>query len=110
MKSVIDQIRGHRSIRAYSDQPISSEQLDAILYRSATGPEFQFLQAVSIIRITDKVLREQIMHFWPQNSLILLLRLNFCFSVLISIVMYKLYRKQKQALWNSYSSALLMPP
>ena len=70
MKSVIDQIRGHRSIRAYSEQPISSEQLDAILAAAQQAPSSSFLQAVSIIRITDKVLREQIMHLAAEQPYI----------------------------------------
>ena len=70
MKSIIDQIKGHRSIRAYTEQPISSEQLDAILAAAQQAPSSSFLQAVSVIRITDKALREQIMLLAAEQSYI----------------------------------------
>ena len=51
----------HRSIRAYTGQSITTEQLDAILAAAQQAPSSSFLQAVTIIRITDKALREKIM-------------------------------------------------
>lgn len=70
MKSVAELIKGHRSIRAYTEQPISAEHLDTILAAAQQAPSSSFLQAVTIIRITDKVLREQIMHLAAEQPYI----------------------------------------
>lgn len=61
MNTTITQIKAHKSIRAYTDQPITAEQLDEILAAAQQAPSSSFLQAASIIRITDKALRAQIM-------------------------------------------------
>jgi nitroreductase len=61
MNTTITQIKAHKSIRAYTDQPIKSEILDEILAAAQQAPSSSFLQAASVIRITDKTLRVQIM-------------------------------------------------
>ena len=61
MNTTITQIKAHKSIRAYTDQPITAEQIDEILAAAQQAPSSSFLQAASIIRITDKALRAQIM-------------------------------------------------
>jgi nitroreductase len=61
MNTTITQIKAHKSIRAYTDQPIKSEILDEILAAAQQAPSSSFLQAASVIRITDKALRVQIM-------------------------------------------------
>lgn len=49
----------HRSIRHFTDEPISEAQREAII-NSPCDVQFQFLQCSSIIRITDKALREEL--------------------------------------------------
>jgi len=70
MNTMITQIKAHKSIRAYTDQPITAEQLDDILAAAQQAPSSSFLQAVSIIRITDKALRAQIMQLSAQQAYI----------------------------------------
>ena len=70
MNTTITQIKAHKSIRAYTDQPITAEQLDEILAAAQQAPSSSFLQAVSIIRITDKVLRTQIMQLSAEQPYI----------------------------------------
>jgi nitroreductase len=70
MNTTITQIKAHKSIRAYTDQPIMAEQLDEILAAAQQAPSSSFLQAVSIIRITDKVLRTQIMQLSAEQPYI----------------------------------------
>ena len=70
MNTTITQIKAHKSIRAYIDQPITAEQLDEVLAAAQQAPSSSFLQAVSIIRITDKVLRTQIMQLSAEQPYI----------------------------------------
>ncbi|WP_024871058.1 oxygen-insensitive NADPH nitroreductase [Tolumonas lignilytica] len=70
MNETIKLMRAHRSIRAYTGEPISSEQLDIILAAAQQAPSSSFLQAVSIIRITDKQIRQQIMHLAAEQPYI----------------------------------------
>ena len=70
MNTTIAKIKAHKSIRAYTDQPITAEQLDEILAAAQQAPSSSFLQAVSIIRITDKVLRTQIMQLSAEQPYI----------------------------------------
>ena len=70
MNTTITQIKAHKSIRAYTDQPITAEQLDEILAAAQQAPSSSFLQAASIIRITDKVLRAQIMQLSAEQAYI----------------------------------------
>ncbi|MDP5254936.1 MULTISPECIES: oxygen-insensitive NADPH nitroreductase [unclassified Vibrio] len=53
MNSVIKTILGHRSIRQFSDQGISSEQLQSIIDCGIAASTSSLLQAVSIIRVTE---------------------------------------------------------
>ncbi|WP_320150773.1 oxygen-insensitive NADPH nitroreductase [uncultured Tolumonas sp.] len=70
MNTTITQIKAHKSIRAYTDQPITAEQLDEILAAAQQAPSSSFLQAASIIRITDKTLRAQIMQLSAEQAYI----------------------------------------
>lgn len=53
MNSVIETILNHRSIRSFTDQPISREQLDMIIASGIAASSSSLLQVVSIIRVTD---------------------------------------------------------
>ncbi|SUX61642.1 oxygen-insensitive NADPH nitroreductase [Citrobacter amalonaticus] len=58
MTPTINLLRRHRSIRHYTDQPITPEQREAILAAAQATSSSSFLQCTSIIRITDPVLRD----------------------------------------------------
>lgn len=60
MTPTIELLRTHRSIRAFTDQPISDEQREAIIAAAQSASTSSFLQCSSIIRVTDKALREQL--------------------------------------------------
>ena len=60
MTPTIALLRGHRSIRHFTDQPISEEQREAIIASARSASSSSFLQCSTIIRITDKALREQL--------------------------------------------------
>ena len=50
----------HRSIRKFTDQPISKEMLEAVIQAGQMASTSSFMQAVSVIRVTDPALRAQI--------------------------------------------------
>lgn len=57
-KPTLDTILGHRSIRRFSDQPISTEVLNTILEAGRAASSSSFMQTVHIIRVTDPSIRE----------------------------------------------------
>lgn len=61
MTPTIDLLCSHRSIRAFTDQAISTEQREAIIAAAQSASTSSFLQCSSIIRITDPALRQQLM-------------------------------------------------
>ncbi len=60
MTPTIELICGHRSIRHFTDEPISDAQCEAIINSARATSSSSFLQCSSIIRITDKALREEL--------------------------------------------------
>ncbi len=60
MNLVIETIKGHRSIRAFKDEPISGEQLSAIIESGISASSSSLLQVVSVIRVTDKEKRQRL--------------------------------------------------
>ena len=58
MNSTIETILGHRSIRQYTNQPIEKAQLDVIIQAGLAASSSSLLQAVSIVRVTDKEKRK----------------------------------------------------
>ncbi|HKN05196.1 MAG TPA: oxygen-insensitive NADPH nitroreductase [Buttiauxella sp.] len=60
MTPTIDLLCSHRSIRRFTDEPITDEQRAAIVASAQAASSSSFLQCSSIIRITDKSLREQL--------------------------------------------------
>ncbi len=60
MTPTIELICGHRSIRHFTDEPISEAQREAIINSARATSSSSFLQCSSIIRITDKALRDEL--------------------------------------------------
>lgn len=58
MTPTIDLLRSHRSIRHYTDKPITEAQREAIIAAAQSTSSSSFLQCTSIIRVTDASLRE----------------------------------------------------
>lgn len=63
MTPVINLICSHRSIRQFTDQPVSEAQCSAILASAQAASSSCFLQCTSIIRITDPVIRDHLVTF-----------------------------------------------
>ncbi|WP_431088839.1 oxygen-insensitive NADPH nitroreductase [Paenibacillus sp. 8b26] len=60
MNNTLELLHNHTSIRSYTSQPLTEEQRDAIFQAANQTSSFSLLQAVSIIRITDPVLRKKV--------------------------------------------------
>lgn len=60
MTPTIDLLLAHRSVRHFTDQPISDAEREAIFAGARATSSSSFLQCSSIIRITDPALRGQL--------------------------------------------------
>lgn len=60
MTPTIDLLCSHRSIRAFTEQGIDDAQRSAIIAAAQAASTSSFLQCSSIVRITDRNLREQL--------------------------------------------------
>lgn len=60
MTPTIELLCSHRSIRHFTDQPITDAQREAIFAGARAASSSSFLQCSSIIRVTDPALREQL--------------------------------------------------
>lgn len=60
MNPVIDTILSHRSIRAFTQEPISATQLETIIASGIAASSSSLLQVISVIRVTDSSMREQL--------------------------------------------------
>jgi nitroreductase len=63
MNSVIDTILAHRSIRSFTQDPISTEQLETIINAGIAASTSSLLQVNSIIRVTDPIKRKALADF-----------------------------------------------
>ncbi|MBK4784581.1 MAG: oxygen-insensitive NADPH nitroreductase [Pantoea sp. Pent] len=60
MTPTIDLLCSHRSIRAFTEQGIDDAQRSSIIAAAQAASTSSFLQCSSIVRITDRALREQL--------------------------------------------------
>lgn len=58
MSPTIELLCGHRSIRHFTEEPVTNAQREAIIAAARSTSSSSFLQCSTIIRITDKTLRE----------------------------------------------------
>lgn len=57
---VIDNLKSHRSYRNFTAQPVTDETLAKIVATAQHAPTSQYLQAYSLIEVTDPVIRQAI--------------------------------------------------
>ncbi len=60
MNPVIDLLKNHRSIRQFTSEPVSDEQIEAIIDAAGWSATSNFVQAYSVIRVTNMETRRQI--------------------------------------------------
>ncbi|AIQ30108.1 nitroreductase A [Paenibacillus sp. FSL P4-0081] len=61
MNSTLKLLQSHTSVRSYTNQHLTEEQLEAIFKAANQTSSFSHFQAVSIIRITNSELRKKVM-------------------------------------------------
>lgn len=66
MNTTLQHQFNHRTIRKFKDIPLNNEQLDHILHAASMTPTYTFLQAASVIGITDKTKQQQIAQICKQ--------------------------------------------
>lgn len=60
MNEIISLLQNHRSIRKFTNEPVSSEQRDAILAAAQAASTSSNMQAYSVIHLTDDGLKNQL--------------------------------------------------
>ncbi|MGV3264289.1 oxygen-insensitive NADPH nitroreductase [Cytobacillus pseudoceanisediminis] len=63
MNEVINLLMDHRSVRNFEDRPLSKEQIETIVLSAQAASTSSFVQAYSIIGITDKVKKAKLAEF-----------------------------------------------
>ncbi|MGY3742680.1 nitroreductase family protein [Leuconostoc inhae] len=58
--NTIDVLNNHKSIRAFTDQPVSDEIVKTILTAASAGPNINNYQPVTFVEITDQALKAEI--------------------------------------------------
>jgi len=80
MNPVIDLLKNHRSIRNFKPDPVSDEKLHTIIEAAGWASTSNFIQAYSVIRVTNPEIRKQIADLsgpqvWVETSPVFLI---FC--------------------------------
>jgi nitroreductase len=60
MNNVIDLLNNHRSIRKFTDKPISQETINTLIQAGQAAPTSSFIQACSVIQVNDPVKRQEL--------------------------------------------------
>lgn len=60
MNQIIEHLLQHVSVREFTTDPVTDLQKQALLQAAQSGSTSEFIQAFSIIEITDKALRQQL--------------------------------------------------
>ncbi|MDF2814028.1 MAG: nitroreductase [Paenibacillus sp.] len=60
MNELVRSLQSHRSIRKFKSDPITQEQIEAILYSAQMASTSSNVQAYSVIRVTDQLIRSAI--------------------------------------------------
>lgn len=68
MTSLIETMLKHRSIRKFTEEAVSAEHLDLILKASQAAATSSFLQAYSIISISQGASRDKLMNYCGEQS------------------------------------------
>ncbi len=71
MNELLERIYAHRSIRKYSDKPVTESEVNLIIKAAQSAATSSFLQAYSIIDIRDKALRSKLRDLCGEQDYIL---------------------------------------
>ena len=68
MNNTIETILNHRSIRSFTDELLTAEEIDTLVKSAQAASTSSYVQAYSIIGVTDKEKSGSWRH-WPETSL-----------------------------------------
>lgn len=68
MNSVIETILKHHSVRRFKDQPLDQQQIEAIVKSAQAASTSSFIQAYSIIGVTDPQKKQRLAEFAGDQS------------------------------------------
>ena len=91
MSEVINLMKAHRSIRAYQDRSISVEMLASIIDAARSAASSSFLQCVSVIHVTDKEKRCELVKLAHNQSYVATAS-DFLYFAWTIIVISRLYQ------------------
>ncbi|WP_061992819.1 nitroreductase family protein [Fructobacillus ficulneus] len=57
---VLNQLHDHQSVRSFTDQPVTDEEVESIFSAAFAGPNMQNFQPVTFIEITDQDLKKRV--------------------------------------------------
>ncbi|MEM7257601.1 MAG: nitroreductase family protein, partial [Pseudomonadota bacterium] len=60
MTELFSALQSHRSIRKFSDKPIAGELFEQLILCGQAAATSSFVQSVSVIRVSDATLRNQL--------------------------------------------------
>ena len=60
MNEILQSLKTRRSIRSYTDQPVTREELDAVLEAGTYAPTAKGMQRVCIVAVTDRAVRDKL--------------------------------------------------
>ncbi|MFB9750605.1 oxygen-insensitive NADPH nitroreductase [Paenibacillus hodogayensis] len=70
MNAVIEQLKSHRSIRKYKPDPVSEEQLLAIVEAGQAASTSSYVQAYSVVAVTDPDKKRRLAHLAADQAYI----------------------------------------
>jgi nitroreductase len=62
MNEIVKLLKAHKSIRKYKNQPIEDEKIKTIIECAQSASTSSYIQAYTIISVTDKEKRKNIAH------------------------------------------------
>ena len=68
MTSTIELLCQHRSIRKFTEQPLTTDQIEKIVHAAQAASSSTFLQCSTIIRITDQDKRQKLVEYAGQQQ------------------------------------------
>lgn len=79
MNEMIETILNHRSVRSFKDEPLTEEQIKIIISSAQSASTSSYIQAYSIIGVTDKKKKKKLAELAGNQSYV---ELNGHFSFL----------------------------
>lgn len=110
MNNVIETMLNHRSVRKFKDEELTKEQITTIVEAAQSASTSSFIQAYSIIGITDKEKRKSLPSLLEIRAMLLRTVMYSCSAPIFTDIvwlqkwkerMYQLPLKAQRNLWSA---------